>query len=269
VVFSSGFFGFFAHAGFLSALRELKISATGYSGASSGAIVAAMAAAGMSDQEIKDTFFGLKKSDFWDPDPGSTIMKKGLKIFKGYTGYLRGEQFARLLEKIPVKKIEDCNTPLVISATNLSLKREELFTRGSLIKAVQASGAVPALFKPVDVEGSLHVDGGVVNKAPVSALYDLVRPEKIIVHFIISKDIEHSENNFLIKRMTPWHIYQLSINISRQEAYKRQCDAARQLGVEIVEIKTDAPGVGPNNLKMGTVAYSRARKSTMNILSQM
>ena len=35
---------------------------------------------------------------------------------------------------------------------------------GSLVKAVQASGAVPALFKPVRIKGSLYVDGGMVNK---------------------------------------------------------------------------------------------------------
>jgi len=38
VAFSSGFFGFFAHAGFLAALRELEITPSAYSGASSGAI---------------------------------------------------------------------------------------------------------------------------------------------------------------------------------------------------------------------------------------
>jgi len=32
VVFSSGFFGFFPHAGFLSALRDLGITASGYAG---------------------------------------------------------------------------------------------------------------------------------------------------------------------------------------------------------------------------------------------
>ena len=49
VVFSSGFFGFFAHAGFLAALRDRNIQPSGYAGASSGAIIAAMAASNMSE----------------------------------------------------------------------------------------------------------------------------------------------------------------------------------------------------------------------------
>ncbi len=268
VVFSSGFFGFFAHAGCLSALRELKIVPGGYAGASSGAIVAAMAASNMTDPAIKELLFNLKKSDFWDPDPFAFILKRLLRLLRGYTGYLRGEGFARLLEQLPIKRIEDCPTPLVIAATNLSLQREEIFTRGSLIKGIQASGAVPMLFKPVDIKGSLYVDGGMVNKAPVQALAELIRPEKILVHFIASDNIGSRANSFLKKRMTPWHIHQLAVNISRQEAYQRQCDMVRQRGIEVIEIRTDAPPVGPNSLEKGPVAFRRAREATLDILAR-
>ncbi len=78
LVFSSGFFGFFAHAGLLAALRELGINPVGYSGSSSGAILAAMAASGMNAEAIKDILFGLKKTDFWDPDEWHVIIKKAL-----------------------------------------------------------------------------------------------------------------------------------------------------------------------------------------------
>jgi len=135
VVFSSGFFGFFAHAGFLAALRDRNIRSSGYAGASSGAIIAAMAASDMSDHTIRDILLGLKKSDFWDPDPMPLILKGALKLFRGYSGYLRGKGFARLLEHIPITQIEDCPVSLVITATNLTLLKEKnFFTRGSLTK---------------------------------------------------------------------------------------------------------------------------------------
>ncbi len=267
VVFSSGFFGFFAHAGFLAALRDLNIPSSGYAGASSGAIIAAMAASDMSDHTIREILLRLKKSDFWDPDPMPFILKGALKLFRGYSGYLRGKGFARLLENIPIKQIEDCHVPLVITATNLTLQREELFTRGSLIKGIQASGAMPMLFKPVEIDGSLYVDGGMVNKAPVQALADLIQPEKIIVHFIASDNLESSSNSFLEKRMTPWHIHSLAVNISRQEAYQRQCDVIKQRGIELIEVRTDAPGVDPNSLKKGPSAYYRAREAGIKILA--
>ena len=63
VVFSSGFFGFFARAGFLAALRELEIVPSAYSGASSGAIVAAMAATRTNYFPIREilTVFSMRK----------------------------------------------------------------------------------------------------------------------------------------------------------------------------------------------------------------
>ena len=268
VVFSSGFFGFFAHAGFLAALRHLGIAPSGYSGASSGAILAAMAAANMADSHIKEILFNLRKADFWDPDPIPTLLKRVLKLMRGYTGYLTGDGFARLLEKIPIRRFEECLTPLVITAANLTHGREEIFTRGALIKAIQASGAVPMLFKPVEIDDSLYVDGGTVNKAPIKALADLIQPDRIVVHFIASADLESPANSFLKRRMTPWHIHSLSFDISRQEAYQRQCDLVRQRGIEIIEVKTNAPSLGPNTLEKGPFAYEKAREETLKILKK-
>ena len=268
VVFSSGFFGFFAHAGFLAALRDLGIAPSGYAGASSGAIVAAMAASHMSEHVIKDILFNLKKSDFWDPDPIPIILKGAIRLFRGYTGYLKGKGFARLLEQIPIKRIEECPSPLVIAATNLSLQREELFTRGRLIKAIQASGAMPMLFKPVEIDGSLYVDGGMVNKAPVQALAELIQPARLIVHSIASDNLEGPRNRFLKRTMSPWHINHLAVNISRQEAYRRQCDMVRERGIDVLEVETAAPAVGPNSLKTGPSAYSKAREEALRVLSR-
>ena len=225
-----------------------------------------MAAANMSDPLIKEILFSLSKSDFWDPDPLPTLLRSLLNLMKGYTGYLSGDGFARLLEKIPMRRFEECPTPLVITATNLTQRREDTFIRGNLIKAIQASGAVPMLFKPVEIDGSLYVDGGVVNKAPVQALADLIQPDKIIVHFVPSADLESPANSFLRRRMTPWHIHSLSLDISRQEAYQKQCDLVRQRGIKIMEVRTDAPPLGPNSLEKGPMAYDKAREATLKIL---
>ncbi|MFC1825570.1 patatin-like phospholipase family protein, partial [Thermodesulfobacteriota bacterium] len=174
-----------------------------------------------------------------------------------------------LLEKIPVKRLEDCSVPLVVAATNLTLKKEEVFTSGPLIDIVQASGSVPMLFKPVEINGSLYVDGGMVDKAPVQALYDAMKPERIIIHFIASDNLKVAGNEFNKKKMTPWHIHHLSINISRQEAYQRQCDAVKRQGIEIIEVETDTPNLGPNTLERGPAAYSKAKETTTNMLTDI
>lgn len=268
VVLSSGFFGFYAHAGFLSGIRKLGIRADGYAGSSSGAILAAMAASGMSDSAIKGILFDLRKKDFWDPDPWPSILRAAFKLFKGTTGYLKGESFGTLLEKLPIERIEDCPVPLAVVSTNLSLKKETVFTRGNLRDAVRASGLVPLLFKPMEIDGAFHVDGGIVNKAPIKVLADLIGATKIIVHFIASGDIKENRDRFLTSKLTPFHIHQLAVNIARQESYKRQCEILEQRGVEIIKVETDTPTVGPNRLDNGPLAFEKARKTTLEVLSQ-
>jgi len=269
VVFSSGFFGFFAHAGFLSALHVLGIHPVAYAGSSSGAILAAMAASHMSNEAIKEILFSLKKNDFWDPDAWHVVLKKAVKLFRGYSGYLKGDKFEKILaQRIRTKDIEECGIPLAISATNLTTKKETIFTRGDLIKAVRASGAVPILFKPVEINGELYVDGGIVNKAPVKALTDLVDLDTIIVHYVASDNLEVSSHGFLNTMLTPWHIQYTAFNIAREEAYGNQLEIVRSKGIKVIEVKTEPPSTGPNRLDRGPAAYAKARASTMEILSQ-
>ena len=267
MAFSSGFFGFFAHAGFLAARRELGILPSAYAGASSGAIVGAMAACGMSDHAIKDMLFSLKKEHFWDPDPWHYILIKALALFRGYTGYLKGDRFASLLKGLPARQFDECEKPLAIAATNLTEGNETIFTRGDLIKAIQASGAVPMLFKPVEIDGSLYVDGGVTNKCPLKALADLVDLKTIIVHFIASENMEKGVHGFLGKRMTPWHIQYLAVNIARQEAYQRQLEIVHMRGIEVIEVRTNTPGMGPDKLGRGPAVYNSAKATALEVLS--
>ena len=269
LVLSSGFFGFFAHAGFLAAIRELGLVPAAYSGASSGAIVAAMAAAGMSDQAIIDMLLSIKKQDFWDPDPWYNMLKKASQLFRGYTGYLNGSGFGRLLQALPVKRIEGCKTPLIIAATDLTEKKEKLFKKGDMVKALQASGAVPMLFKPVKIKGSLYVDGGIVNKAPVMALADLGGLKRIIVHLVASGNMEEQGDTFLKKKYAPLHIHHLAVNIARSEAYEQQVKMVKMMGIEVKEVKSAAPAVGPDSLEMGKIAYETAKRNSLRILKEL
>ncbi|MFO7785788.1 MAG: patatin-like phospholipase family protein [Thermodesulfobacteriota bacterium] len=267
VVFSSGFFGFFAHAGVLAAIRESGLQPTGYAGTSSGAIVAAMAACNMPDEEIRGILFSLRKRDFWDPDSPGALLPHLLRGFRGWTGYLRGRGFARLLERIPAKRIEDCITPLVVAATDLTLGKEAVLAEGDLVRAIHASGAVPGLFKPVRISGSWCVDGGMVDKAPVRALAEHIQPARILVHYMASDNLAARSDNFLAKRFTPWHIHSLSVNIARRVSYEHQCAFVRGQGIEVVEVRTCPPALGPNRLSSGPSAYAHGRKETLRFLA--
>jgi NTE family protein len=222
-----------------------------------------MADLGMSDRAIREMLFTLRRRDFWDPDPWRSLLSHALRLFRGYTGYLRGDGFARLLERLPARRFDDCEKPLAISATDLTRKKEVIFTEWDLIQAIQASGSVPVLFKPVEINGALYSDGGIVGKAPVEALANLCELDIILVHFIASGNIEESAHAFLRKRFTPWHIQHLAVNIARQKAYQKEVELVQTRGLEVIEVRTDAPSISPGRLEKGPEAYEAARSAAL------
>jgi NTE family protein len=84
-------------------------------------------------------------------------------------GVLKG---ARLMEffrrNVADRPIDKLGVPFATVATALHTGAEVWLRRGSTIDAVHASIALPGLFAPVRWEGSLLVDGGLVNPVPVS-----------------------------------------------------------------------------------------------------
>jgi len=270
LVFSSGFFGFFAHAGCLRAVEELGIKPMGYGGTSSGAIVAAFAAAGMDAQDIRDLLFALKKEDFWDPEPWYKTALAALKLFKGWSGYLEGERFKQLLtDRLPVKSFEELSTPCVIVASDLTRKRKEVFTSGSIADAVQASGTIPWIFKIKKIKENLFLDGGLVDKAPVEELARRANPEVIIIHYIHSLNLKEKNDVFLSKSFSPQKAYTLSMNIARHENYLAQIKLVQQQGIKVIELKPSLPQVTPNSLKAGKEAFEAAYRYVIEELGDI
>lgn len=259
VVFSSGFFGFFAHAGCQKALEKLGITPVGYAGTSSGAIMAAFAAAGVSAQSVQGFLAGLKKEDFWDPAPWYRTALSALKLFKGWSGYLEGKRFNRLLsDRLPVTRFEELTTPCVIVACNLTRKSKEVFTTGSIADAVHASGTIPWIFKIKRIGEEFFLDGGLVDKAPVEELLKRVQPEVIIVHYILSGNLKERRNMFFSKRFSPNAAYTLATNIVRHEYYLVQVAQAKQQGVKVIELTPTLPQITPNSLETGGDAFDAA-----------
>ena len=71
---------------------------------------------------------------------------------------------------IKADKIENLDIPLIISTTNLNKGKVEYHSKGDLITHVMASASIPVLFTPVELNGDLHVDGGLFDNLPVSPI---------------------------------------------------------------------------------------------------
>jgi len=154
---SSGFFGFFAHAGFVSVLEDEGLIPAQSTGSSAGALVAALWASGRSVGDLRDALFTLEKSDFWDPGVGA--------------GLLKGELFASTLDALlGVPSFEECRWPIAVSVFELSRLRTRIIDKGPLNPAIRASCAFPGLFHPVRVDGRLAIDGGVLDRSGLAAV---------------------------------------------------------------------------------------------------
>jgi NTE family protein len=268
VVFSSGFFGFFAHAGCFKALQDLGIKPVGYSGTSSGAILAAYAATGMDAQAISDLLFALKKEDFWDPEPWYKTGVAALTFLKGWRGYLKGDKFKDLLVRtLPVQNFEELKTPCVIVGCNLSKGQKEVFASGSIADAVHASGTIPWIFKIKPIGEDLFLDGGLVDKVPLEELAERVDAEVILVHYIASHGLKEERNAFLSKVFSPQRAYALSMDIVRHEHYLSQLKLVEQRGVRVIALKPFVPPVNPNRLDAGRAAFDTAYQYTMKVLA--
>lgn len=70
--------------------------------------------------------------------------------------------------------------------TNIETGQAEILTQGRLAEAMSASGSIPTLFQPVDIDDKLYIDGGVLNNYPVEEM------ERRGVDYIIGVDVQDS-----------------------------------------------------------------------------
>jgi NTE family protein len=146
-----------AHIGAIRALEEHGVKPDLICGTSIGALVGAVYASGQLDQ-LEAWVTGLAWSKVW------RLMDITLK-----GGLIRGQRLFNLFRAtFQELEISELATPFGAIATELSSGREIWLRQGKLFDVVRASIATPGLFTPVIHEGTVLVDGGLVNPVPVS-----------------------------------------------------------------------------------------------------
>jgi NTE family protein len=148
------------HLGVMKALDEFGVKIDFLSGTSAGSITGALYSYGYKPDEIIDII-------------SSTSLTKTLRIAWKWTGLLSLDGLTQLfLKYIPENTFEALKIPLTIAATDIKKGRIEYFSTGELIPAILGSCCVPAVFNPVEMNGGLYVDGGVLDNLPVKGIRD-------------------------------------------------------------------------------------------------
>lgn len=194
-----------AHVGVLKVLEENRVPVAFVAGTSMGSIVGAAYATGQTVPEMEKV---LKESD-WDQifsdgvdrDELPYRSKSGrnreiygdtkLSVDDGKLvtpfGVVQGQRLLPVLQRLysnAPPAPADFNTfriPLRVVAADIETGEVVVVARGDLPTAVRASMSVPGVFAPVQMDGRLLVDGGVVNNLPMDVVREMGADRLIVV----------------------------------------------------------------------------------------
>ncbi len=172
----------FTHIGVLKALEENKISINGFCGTSVGSLVSVLSASGLGAAEIEKIALALKPFDLLD----LTLPRNG---------YIRGTKLRRLVENYTsIVKIEDLKVPVHIVATRADDGSLCVFSNGPIAERVQASCAIPNVFRPALIDGIEYLDGDLKSPVPMKLARQLY-PKSIILGVSIIARIDQAPRN--------------------------------------------------------------------------
>jgi NTE family protein len=184
-----------AHVGVLKVLDEMHVPVDAIAGTSMGAVIGGLYASGMTAAEIE----ALVKTVDWnaafrDRPPRSDLnfrrkqddreflvrIPLGLKAgkFRVPRGLIQGQKLTQMLrrETISVAGIDDFDrlpTRFRAVATDLETGDRRVLAGGDLTEALRASMSAPGVFAPVELNGRLLVDGGLVENLPVDVAREM------------------------------------------------------------------------------------------------
>jgi len=183
-----------AEIGVLQWLEQNHIPVDRVAGTSMGSIIAAMYATGMSPAEIQEFAEGIDWDETLLPEPtyrelayrrkqdrldyqveAALGLKHGLN---GPNGFNPGHGVGLLLDRIAfpesgIASFDDLPIPFRCVATDMQTGDRVVLHNGSLATAVRASMAIPGVFTPVEIDGHVLADGGMVENIPVEAVREM------------------------------------------------------------------------------------------------
>ena len=205
VVLSGGGAKGMAHIGALKIIEDAGVKVDYIGGTSMGAIVGALYASGYTANELDSMFmrtnfpeliqdnFPRGAKSFYDKEDTEryalTLPFNDLKITipQAISGgqKIYGELVKLLYHVRDVDDFSELPIPFVCVATNIETGEKILLDEGYLPEAIMASGTLPSLFEPAELNGAILIDGGVLNNYPI----DEVRA--LGADIIIGIDVQH------------------------------------------------------------------------------
>lgn len=211
----------FAHIGVIQVLEESGIPIDAVAGSSMGSLIGAFYASGMETRYMEMLATNLRRKHWID----FTIPKMGFVLGNKIT------EMIRFLTK--GMNIEDSKVPLAIVATDVEKGERVVFRQGPMYKAVRGSISIPGIFVPYVHDNRVLVDGGVIDRVPVTPCRELG------VDLVIAVDVGLYDKELPVKSI--FDVFFQSIEIMEREILKtRILDADVVVRPDVGHISTTA-----------------------------
>ena len=196
LVLSGGAARGLAHVGVLKALEEQGIHIDAIAGTSMGAVIGGLYASGYKIDELEKLALSIDWQEALSDAPEREdvpfrrkqddrdfLVKQKLSFRDDGSlglplGVIQGQNLALLLESLlahssDVRDFDKLPIPFRAVATDIVNGEKVVFRKGHLPQVIRASMSIPAVFAPVEINGQLLVDGGMVDNIPVDVAREM------------------------------------------------------------------------------------------------
>jgi NTE family protein len=266
-----------AHVGVLRVLQRAGIPVDYIAGSSMGSFVGGMYSAGVPLNNIEQMF--LDKKQFWHAlvpvNPylrmlGMPIDWVASRFHKSPAGLFKTNKIPQFVaSKLPSNRrnIENTQIKFAAVASNMLDGKTYPIVKGDLGKAVQASSAVPVVFRPVSTyEGKLLADGGVRANLPTFAAKQSTADVVIAVN--VDENLRAVEPRSF---RTLKGIINRTISMSLGEVDEHQLENADLVVrpvIENVDIFSTSPSDAARAIRAGEIAATQALPEIRKLLAE-
>lgn len=196
LVLSGGAARGLAHVGVLKALEEQGIHIDAIAGTSMGAVIGGLYASGYKIDELEKLALSIDWKDALSDAPDREdvpfrrkqddrdfLIKQKLSFRDDGSlglplGVIQGQNLSLLLESLlahssDIRDFDKLPIPFRAVATDIVNGEKVVFRKGHLPQVIRASMSIPAVFAPVEINGQLLVDGGMVDNIPVDVAREM------------------------------------------------------------------------------------------------
>lgn len=241
LVLSGGGARGFAHVGVLKVLEENRIPVDYVGGASIGGLIGALYAMGKTPAEIEDLIgtldwdklfasstsfenLSFRRKEDRRNIPGPIPLRGKLNDLRLPAAFNSGHEIGLLFDRVTlpyalVNDFDQLPIPFRTVGTNMVNGASEELKSGSLSRSLRATMSIPGVFAPIEIDGKILSDGGLVNNIPTNVVKAMGADILIVVNIETQLASRESLENLI-------GVLAQTINIATAENSRRSLQQA-------------------------------------------